>query len=95
MARSVTRVLTDVVPHILSELDLDVVLNRVLEAVRELTGARYAAVGVLDESRTELERFVAAPGEVTTVAVRLPAQRRAEAGAGPTPAEPRSAGHQG
>jgi signal transduction histidine kinase len=58
MARSVTRVLTDVVPHILSELELDVVLNRVLEAGRELTGARYAAVGVLNESRTELARFV-------------------------------------
>ena len=33
-------------------------LNRVLEASRNLTGARYAALGVLDESRSELERFL-------------------------------------
>jgi signal transduction histidine kinase len=43
---------------LLSELDLDVVLDRVLETALELTGARYAAVGVLDERRQELERFV-------------------------------------
>jgi signal transduction histidine kinase len=30
----------------------------VLDAARELTGARYAALGVLDESRRELERFL-------------------------------------
>jgi two-component system, NarL family, sensor histidine kinase DevS len=30
----------------------------VLESARELTGARYAALGVLDSSRTELERFI-------------------------------------
>jgi len=41
-----------------SELDLDTVLGQVLEAARELTGARYAALGVLDANRTELERFV-------------------------------------
>jgi signal transduction histidine kinase len=38
-------------------LDVDVVLERVLWAARELTGARYAALGVLDRSRGELERF--------------------------------------
>ena len=42
----------------MSELDLDVVLERVLEVARELTGARYAALGVLDERRVELERFL-------------------------------------
>ena len=44
--------------EVVSELDHEAVLQRVLEAARELTGARYAALGVLDESRTELERFL-------------------------------------
>jgi two-component system, NarL family, sensor histidine kinase DevS len=43
---------------LVSELDLETVLNRVLEAARDLTGARYAAVGILDERREELERFL-------------------------------------
>lgn len=42
---------------LLSELHLDVVLERVLEFACELTGARYAAVGVLDEDRRELRQF--------------------------------------
>ncbi|MBV8217561.1 MAG: GAF domain-containing protein, partial [Solirubrobacterales bacterium] len=42
----------------LSELDLEVVLRRVLESARELSGARYAALGVINESRSELERFI-------------------------------------
>lgn len=48
----------DIARSVLSELDVDVVLNRVLESARELTGARYAALGVLSNSRTELERFL-------------------------------------
>ena len=48
----------DVARSVLAELDLEVVLNRVLESARELTGARYAALGVLGSSRTELERFL-------------------------------------
>jgi two-component system, NarL family, sensor histidine kinase DevS len=48
----------DIARSVLSELDVDVVLNRVLESARELTGARYAALGVLASSRTELERFL-------------------------------------
>ena len=32
--------------------------QRVIEAARELTGARYGALGVLDESRRELDRFL-------------------------------------
>jgi signal transduction histidine kinase len=43
---------------VLSELDLEVVLQRVLESARELSGARYAALGVTDEARCELEQFV-------------------------------------
>jgi signal transduction histidine kinase len=34
------------------------VLARVLDAACELTGARYAALGVLDEAGAELERFI-------------------------------------
>jgi signal transduction histidine kinase len=48
----------DVARSVLAELDLEVVLNRVLESARELTGAQYAALGVLSSSRTELERFL-------------------------------------
>ena len=55
--RRVARLL-EVGRSLVSELDLDVVLERVLEVARELTGARYAALGVLDERRVELERFL-------------------------------------
>jgi signal transduction histidine kinase len=43
---------------LVAELDTDIVLDRLLETARELTGARYAAIGVLDEQRRGLERFV-------------------------------------
>jgi signal transduction histidine kinase len=43
---------------LVSELDLEAVLVQVLEAARELTGARYAALGVLDQDKRELERFL-------------------------------------
>lgn len=52
------RRLLDVGANLLSELDLEVVLKSVAEAARELTGARYAALGVLDRERRELERFI-------------------------------------
>ncbi len=55
---SVARRVLDIARSVLTELDLEVVLDRVLESARELTGARYAALGVLGESRTELERFL-------------------------------------
>lgn len=42
-----------------SELSLDAVLQKVTETAAALTGARYAALGVIDESREGLERFVA------------------------------------
>jgi len=41
-----------------SELTLDAVLQRLIEAAAELTGARYAALGVVDASGKELERFL-------------------------------------
>ena len=43
---------------LVSELELEGVLNRLIEVGRELTGARYAALGILDEERRELERFM-------------------------------------
>ena len=50
----------DVACGLLSDLDVEAVLERVVEAARELTGARYAALGILDRSRGELERFITA-----------------------------------
>ena len=41
-----------------SELSLDALLQKLVETAAELTGARYAALGVIDASRTHLERFV-------------------------------------
>jgi two-component system, NarL family, sensor histidine kinase DevS len=41
-----------------SELTLDGLLQRLVETAAELTGARYAALGVLDLMGRELERFV-------------------------------------
>src|SRR5438874_865167 len=41
-----------------SELSLEVLLRRLVEAAAELTGARYAALGVIDASGSELEQFV-------------------------------------
>jgi signal transduction histidine kinase len=52
------RSLINVGSLIVSDLDLDSLLGRVLDAARELTGARYAALGVLNEERTGLERFI-------------------------------------
>jgi signal transduction histidine kinase len=50
--------LIEVGSSLLAELDLEAVLRSVVEAGRELTGARYAALGVLDDKRRELERFI-------------------------------------
>ena len=41
-----------------SELSLDAVLRRLVEAAAELTGAQYAALGVIDANGTELEQFI-------------------------------------
>jgi signal transduction histidine kinase len=45
---------------LIAELDVEAVLRQLLDVARELTGARYAAVGVLDDRREELERFITA-----------------------------------
>ena len=43
---------------LLSELRPEQLLDQLLDTARVLTGAQYAAIGVLDESRTELSRFL-------------------------------------
>jgi len=43
---------------LVSALDVDTLLTQLLEAAQELTGARYAALGVLDDQRREIERFL-------------------------------------
>ena len=50
--------LVEVGRALVAELDLSRVLDRVLEVAREVTGARYAALGILDESKEELEQFL-------------------------------------
>src|SRR3954471_3956557 len=45
---------------LLSELDLDALLSRILDVAREVTGARYAALGVLDDRREQLDQFLTA-----------------------------------
>jgi signal transduction histidine kinase len=50
--------LLDVGRSLVAERDPDAVLMRVLEAARELTGARYAAMGILDDGGSELGRFL-------------------------------------
>jgi signal transduction histidine kinase len=52
------RELIDVGRSLVAELDPEVIFRRMLEVACELTGARYAALGLLDEDRHELERFI-------------------------------------
>lgn len=52
------RELIDVGRSLVAELDPELIFQQVLEVACELTGARYAALGVLDEDRHELERFI-------------------------------------
>jgi signal transduction histidine kinase len=54
------RRLIDAGRGLVAQLDVDSVLQHLLNVAREVTGARYAAVGVLDGEREELERFVTA-----------------------------------
>jgi len=43
---------------LVAELDPQAVLDRILSTAREVTGARYAALGILDERRASLEQFI-------------------------------------
>jgi hypothetical protein len=51
-------VLVDAGIALSSELSLDALLQRIVETAATLTGARYAALGVIDSSGTALERFL-------------------------------------
>ncbi len=51
---------------LLSELRIEVVLDRLLETAWELTGARYAALGILDADRRELASFITRGVDETT-----------------------------
>ncbi len=53
-----TRVLLEAGIALSSELSLDSLLQKFVETAAELTGARYAALGVLDPSGEALERFI-------------------------------------
>jgi two-component system, NarL family, sensor histidine kinase DevS len=52
------RVLVEAGIALSSELSLEALLQRIVETAAELTGARYAALGVIDRSGQALERFV-------------------------------------
>ncbi len=65
----------DAVLLIEADLELPVLLRHVTEEARAMTGARYAALGVLDESRTHLAEFIT---------VGLNADQEDEIGARPT-----------
>ena len=52
------RALLDAGMAIGSELSLESLLQRLVATAAELTGARYAALGVIDPSGTQLERFL-------------------------------------
>jgi signal transduction histidine kinase len=54
----VARRILDVALGVLEALELESVLERVLDAAQELSEARYAALGVLNEDRDELSRFI-------------------------------------
>ena len=43
---------------LVAQIEVDAVLEELLRIACELTGARYAAIGVLDSDRRELERFI-------------------------------------
>jgi signal transduction histidine kinase len=52
------RALLDTGVALTSELSLETLLQRIVEAAAELTGARYGALGVIDPSGWGLERFL-------------------------------------
>ena len=54
------RRLLDVGRALTTELDQRVLLDRVLETAREITGARYAALGILNDQHSALEQFLTA-----------------------------------
>src|SRR5438067_11170344 len=57
-ASAALRAVTDVVLALAGEPGLEPVLERLVHAVRELVGARYAALGIPDEEGTGFDRFI-------------------------------------
>jgi signal transduction histidine kinase len=52
------RAIVDAGVALASELSLDAVLKKIVETAAELTGAQYAALGVIDPTGQSLERFI-------------------------------------
>src|SRR5262245_24134221 len=52
------RALLEATMALSSELSLDALLQKLVETAAELTGARYAALGVIDSTGLQLERFL-------------------------------------
>jgi signal transduction histidine kinase len=52
------RVLIEASRAVVAERELEAVFDRLLQAARHVTGARYAALGVLDEDRKRLADFI-------------------------------------
>lgn len=52
------RAIVDAGVALASELSLDAVLQRIVEAAADLTEARYAALGVIDSTGQSLEKFI-------------------------------------
>lgn len=58
MRSDALRAVTDVVLGLAGEPGLEPVLERLVHAVRDLAGARYAALGIPDEDGTGFDRFI-------------------------------------
>jgi signal transduction histidine kinase len=62
-----TRALVEAGIALASELSLDAVLQKLVDTAAELTGARYAALGVIDPGGRRLERFVTTGVDEATI----------------------------
>ena len=62
-----TRALVEAGIALASELSLDAVLQKLVDTAAELTGARYAALGVIDLAGHGLERFVTTGVDAETI----------------------------
>jgi signal transduction histidine kinase len=62
------RALLEATMALSSELSLDALLQKLAETAAELTGARYAALGVIDSTGQQLERFLTAGIDEATAA---------------------------
>lgn len=57
-ARAAVQALSDAIGGIAGVLSVEMVLQLIVDRVRELVGARYAALGILGEDRRRIERFI-------------------------------------